>query len=125
MIKTGLLYSKTHEWVEMIDATTAKMGLTDFAQESLGDIVFVNLPELGTKVEVGVSLGDIESVKAVSDIFSPLSGEIGKINEDLLSSPELINQDAYATWIVEISNISNKEALMSDTEYEAFCLEVA
>ena len=120
-----LLYSKTHEWVKFSDDTTAKIGLTDFAQSELGDLVFVNLPEVGDSAACGETVADVESVKAVSDIYSPVTGEIAAVNEDLIDSPELINKAPYDAWLFEVSNITEKEELLSAADYEKFCQEEA
>ena len=117
-----LLYSKSHEWVD-ITGDSAKVGLTDFAQDQLGSLVFVNLPEVGDEIGVGDSLGDVESVKAVSDIFSPLAGTIAAVNEELLDAPEKINEDPYGAWLVEVKDLGEKEALLSAAAYESFCKE--
>ena len=119
----NLLYSKSHEWVDFTDDTTAKVGLTDFAQDQLGSLVFVNLPEVDDEISAGDVLGDVESVKAVSDVYSPLSGTIAAVNEDLLDAPESINEDPYGAWLVEFRDITGKETLLSAAEYEAFCIE--
>lgn len=116
------LYSKSHEWVEMIDENTAAVGISDYAQKMLGGLVFVGLPEVGDSVTVGDSFADVESVKAVSDIYSPLTGTIAEINEELLDSPELINEDAENTWLVKVEGITEKEELMDEKEYNEFCL---
>lgn len=118
-----LLYSKSHEWVEFTSENTARVGLTDFAQDQLGSLVFVNLPEVGDSVTVGEALGDVESVKAVSDVYSPLSGTVSAVNEELLDTPEAINQDPYGAWLVEVEEITDRDALLSAEEYEAFCQE--
>ena len=118
-----LKYSKSHEWVQFTSDTAAKVGLTDFAQNSLGDLIFVNLPEAGDSVEAGASLGDVESVKAVSDIISPVSGTVATVNEELLDAPESINNDPYGAWLIEVSDISETEELMDVAQYEAFCKE--
>lgn len=118
-----LSYAKTHEWVEMLDETTAKIGLTDFAQDALGDIVFVNLPEIGDEVHAGDEIGDVESVKAVSDIYCPVSGIVKEINEALLDEPGLINSDPYGAWLFVIEKVSETEELLTAEEYEAFCKE--
>ena len=89
------------------------MGLTDYAQSSLGDIVFINLPECGDRFDVGEAFADVESVKAVSDIFSPVSGEVEEVNEDLLDSPQQINENAYDAWLVRIRQVTRKEELMT------------
>lgn len=119
-ILSELLYSKSHEWVKMTSDSTAKVGITDYAQNSLGDIVFVDLHPVKDSVEVEGSLADIESVKAVSEIFSPLAGTICAVNDDLVDSPELLNEDCYANWICELENISGQEDLMDASQYEAF-----
>lgn len=117
---TELKYSKSHEWVKMVDDTTALIGITDYAQNALGDIVFINLPESGDSVEKESVFGDTESVKAVSDLISPVTGTVSKFNEELLDSPEKINEDAYAAWLIEVNEISAFEELMSAEEYESF-----
>lgn len=122
-IPKTLKYTKSHEWVEFIDETTAKVGLTDYAQHSLGDLVFVNLPEIGDEVATEESFGDVESVKAVSDIFSPFSGEVTAINEELLDAPEAINSHPYEAWLIEVSNITDQETLLNAAEYEKHCEE--
>lgn len=118
---SNLKYTKSHEWVEFIGESTAKIGLTDFAQESLGSLVFVNLPEEGDEVTVGESIGDVESVKAVSDVYAPCSGAVTAVNEELLDAPELMNESPYDAWLVELSNITDQEELLSADEYEALC----
>jgi len=120
---SNLKYTKSHEWVEFTGESTAKIGLTDFAQESLGALVFVNLPEEGDEVTVGESMGDVESVKAVSDVYAPCSGAVTAVNEALLDAPELINESPYEAWLVELSNITDQEELLSADEYEALCVE--
>jgi len=120
---TNLLYSKTHEWVDFTSDTTAKIGLTDYAQKSLGGIVFVNLPEEGDEISAGESLGDVESVKAVSDIVSPVGGVVSAVNEAVLDAPEGINNAPYDAWLVEVSGITAREALLDAAAYEAFCAE--
>ncbi|MDR0834978.1 MAG: glycine cleavage system protein GcvH [Tannerella sp.] len=117
----NLLYAKTHEWVELINDTTARIGISDFAQHELGDLVFINLPEPGDPITAGQAFGDVESVKAVSDIISPLTGVVSAINEELLNSPEKINEDPYGSWFIEVENISEKDALMTVAEYEKYC----
>lgn len=113
-------YSKSHEWVKFINDTTVLIGLTDYAQEALGDLVFANLPEAGDAVNAGEVFGDVESVKAVSDIFSPVSGTIAEINEELLDSPEIINQKPYEAWFIKVTEISDQKELLSAEEYEVF-----
>lgn len=122
-IPENLKYSKSHEWVEFLSETVARVGITDFAQSELGDLVFVNLPEEGDVLTAGDSLGDVESVKAVSDIISPLSGNVAAINEALLDTPGDINASPYESWFVEVSDINGQEDLLTAAEYEAFCKE--
>lgn len=117
---TELKYSKSHEWVKE-EGDVMVIGLTDFAQSELGDLVFVNLPEEGDEVEAGEAFGDVESVKAVSDVFSPVSGEVCEINEDLLDNPAAINEDAYGAWLIKVKNVTDSEELMDAAEYDKFC----
>ena len=119
ILKDELKYSKSHEWVKL-DGGTAGVGLTDFAQSELGDLVFVNLPEVGDTVEAGEVFGDVESVKAVSDVYSPVTGEVTEINEELLDSPELINDNAYEAWFIKVKDVSATEELLTAEEYKAF-----
>ena len=97
----GLRYTDDHEWVSG-SGDTLKIGVTDYAQDQMGDIVFVELPEVGTTFEKGDEFGTLESVKAVSELYMPISGEIVAVNEELADAPELINQDAYVNWIIEV-----------------------
>lgn len=120
---TNLLYAKSHEWVQDMGDDSFRIGLTDYAQKELGDLVFVNLPQEGDEVEVGSAFGDVESVKAVSDVYSPVSGVVCAINEELLDHPENINQDAYAAWMIQVNEVSDKEELLSAEEYEKFLSE--
>jgi glycine cleavage system H protein len=119
----NLLFTKTHEWVQFLDETTAKVGLTDYAQKELGDLVFVNLPEEGDEVAVEEGFADVESVKAVSNVYSPVTGTVKAINEALLDQPELINTNPYEAWFVEVENISEREELLTEEEYEQFIQE--
>lgn len=119
MVPDNLLYTKEHEWIK-VDGDEATIGITDYAQQELGDIVFLELPEKGDSVEQMKGFGTIEAVKAVSDIFSPLSGEITDVNEMLESSPGIINDDPYGEgWIIKIkvSNKSELDALVSPEDY--------
>lgn len=118
-LREDLLYSKTHEWVKE-EGDIVVIGLTDYAQSELGDLVFVNLPEEGDEVEVGKEFADVESVKAVSDVYSPVSGTVAEVNEDLLDAPENINEDPYEAWLVKVSDVTEKEELMTAEEYQAF-----
>ena len=117
----ALQYSKSHEWVKFEEDGTASIGLTDYAQNALGDLVFVNLPEIGDAVEAGEAFGDVESVKAVSDWFSPVSGIVDEINEELLDAPETMNSEPYEAWLIRVKEITEKEELMDAKAYEAFC----
>ena len=119
-----LLYTKSHEWVRM-EGDSAYIGLTDFAQDALGDLVFVNLPEEGDEMEAGAVFADVESVKAVSDVYSPVSGVVEAVNEELLDAPEKINEDPYGAWFVKVGNITEKEELLSAEAYEKVCEESA
>lgn len=119
-IPENLYYTKSHEWVNIQDDTTAKVGLSDYAQDQLGDLVFVNLPEEGDEVTAGEVFGDVESVKAVSDIYAPVSGTVLSVNEALLDQPELINQDPYEAWFMVVEQITDKVELMDAKEYEAY-----
>ena len=118
-----LKYSRDHEWVKMLDDTTALVGITDFAQSELGDLVYVNLPEPGDEVLAGETACDVESVKAVSDVMSPVTGVIAEVNEELDDSPELLNSDPYEAWIMKIEHITDFSEVLSAEEYEAFTKE--
>lgn len=118
-VREGLLYSKSHEWVKE-EGDIVVIGLTDYAQSELGDLVFVNLPEEDDEVTVGEAFADVESVKAVSDVFSPVSGVVSEINEELLDAPESINAAPYDAWFVKVKDITEKEELLSAEEYKAF-----
>ena len=122
---TNLLYAKSHEWVQDMGDGTFRIGLTDYAQNELGDLVFVNLPQEDDEVAAGEAFGDVESVKAVSDVFSPVSGVVCAINEELLDHPEMINQDAYDAWMIQVKEVSDKEELLDAAAYEAFLSEEA
>lgn len=117
-----LQYAKTHEWVKK-DGDTVLIGLTDYAQDQLGDIVFVNLPEAGFEVAMGESFADVESVKAVSDIYSPVTGVVEEVNEELLDAPETVNGAPYDAWLIKVKDVSEEEELLDADAYEAFCKE--
>lgn len=119
-IPTELQYTKSHEWVSVEDDIYT-IGLTDFAQDALGDLVFVNLPEVGDEVIAGESFADVESVKAVSDVFSPVTGEVVEVNENLLDAPELINEDPYDAWFVRVGEVTEVGELLDDDAYAAVC----
>ena len=115
-----LMYTKSHEWVKTVDETTVVVGLTDYAQDALGDLVFVNLPEAGDEVTEGKPFADVESVKAVSDVYSPVSGTVAEINEVLLDAPESINEAPYEAWFMKVENVTGTAQLMSAAEYEEY-----
>ena len=117
-----LRYSKSHEWVKTEEGV-AVVGISDFAQDALGDVVFVNLPQVGDTVTAGESFGDVESVKAVSDVNSPVTGVVVEVNEDLADSPEALNEDPYSAWIIKVEQITETEELLDAAAYEAFCAE--
>lgn len=115
---TELKYTKNHEW---FDEKTGKVGITDYAQTELGDIVFVNLPQVGAAMQTGDTLGDLESVKAVSDVFSPVTGTVSEINGALLDAPETINNDPYGAWFAVLSDVTLPADLLDAAAYDAFC----
>ncbi len=118
-----LKYTKTHEWVKYQDDGTAYIGITDYAQDQLGDLVFVNLPAEGDALEAESSFADVESVKAVSDVNSPVSGTVLKVNDALADQPELMNSAPYEAWFVLAGEITGTAELMTAAEYEAFVAE--
>ena len=122
-MSSNLKYSKTHEWVDFIAPNRVRIGLSDYAQESMGDLVFVTLPEVGQEVSGGDVIGDVESVKAVSDLYSPVSGVVVAVNEDLEDQPELINEEPYSAWLFEIDQVTDQVELLDQAAYEAFCEE--
>ncbi len=117
-----LQYSKSHEWLKVEDGI-AVVGISQFAQNALGDVVFVGLPQVGDSVTAGESFGDVESVKAVSDLISPVSGVICAVNEELDDSPELLNEDPYGAWIIKVEAITETEEMLDAAAYEAHCAE--
>ena len=121
-IPNELRYTKDHEWLKEEDGV-AVIGITDFAQNALGDVVFINLPEAGDEVVAGESFGDVESVKAVSDLLSPVSGIVKAVNEELIDAPEMLNSDPYGAWIIKVEQINDREELLDADDYEAFCAE--
>ena len=116
-------YTRTHEWVKFEDETTAYIGITDYAQDQLGDLVFVNLPAEGDSLISGEAFADVESVKAVSDVIAPVSGTVQEVNEALADAPEMMNDAPYDAWFVLVSDITDTEELMDAEEYEAFVEE--
>ena len=121
-IVEGLKYSKDHEWVK-VEGNLATIGITDFAQHSLGDIVYIELPEIGDTIGKDETFGVAESVKAASDVYLPVSGTVVKINEALVDEPELVNADAFENWMVcvEMDNLAELDELMDATAYETIC----
>jgi glycine cleavage system H protein len=122
----GLYYSESHEFVK-VEGGFGYIGITDYAQHALGNIVYVDMPDVGDDVEVGEEFGAVESVKAASDLNSPVSGKVVAVNDALEDQPELINQDAFANWIikVELSDKSELDQLMDAEAYDKFCIEEA
>ncbi|MDR2657230.1 MAG: glycine cleavage system protein GcvH [Oscillospiraceae bacterium] len=116
----NLSYTKSHEWIEDLGGGAYRVGLTDYAQNALGDVVFVNLPEPGRELTPGEPFCDVESVKAVSDVYSPVTGTVSEINEVLLDSPERINQDCYASWLIKAEASAPGGDWLDADEYETF-----
>jgi glycine cleavage system H protein len=123
-IPTDCKYTKEHEWIK-VQGNTGTVGITDHAQESLGDIVFVELPAVGATLTAGASFGTVESVKAVSELYAPASGKVTAINEALNQAPESINKDAQAAWMIkmELSNPAELDGLLTAAQYEAYISE--
>jgi glycine cleavage system H protein len=121
---SDLKYTKEHEWIKA-DGSSATVGITDYAQESLGDIVFVDLPKPGSEITAGKTFGTVESVKAVSDLFAPASGTVTEVNGDLATAPEKINKDANGTWMLKLTlkNPAELNNLLSAADYEKFVSE--
>jgi glycine cleavage system H protein len=119
-------YTKEHEWIQ-VEGQSATIGITDYAQSSLGDIVFVELPKVGAELQQGKSFGTVESVKAVSELYSPASGTVTAVNGDLANSPEKINSDAHGSWMVKLTvkNPEELKSLMSADQYDKFVAEEA
>ena len=117
-------YTKEHEWIS-VDGTAASVGITDYAQDSLGDIVFVELPKVGDALEAGKTFGSVESVKAVSDLFSPVSGTVTAVNSELNDAPEKVNVDANHTWMLKLTlkDAAELNGLLSAADYEKFIAE--
>ena len=121
---TDRRYTREHEWIQA-NGNSASVGITDYAQQSLGDIVFVETPKVGAEITAGKTFGTVESVKAVSDLFAPASGTVTEVNEELATSPEKVNSDAHGAWMVKITlkNPSELDALLSAADYEKFVAE--
>ena len=124
MYPSDYRYTKEHEWIKA-DGSSATVGITDYAQESLGDIVFVDLPKPGSEITAGRTFGTVESVKAVSDLFAPASGTVTEVNGDLATAPEKINKDANGTWMLKMTlkNPAELNSLLSAADYEKFVSE--
>lgn len=122
MIKEGLLYAQSHEWIK-VEGNVGVVGISDHAQHELGSVVFIDLPKIGKTVKQGDAFGAVESVKAASDLYLPVSGKIIAVNEDLDSAPEMLNDDPYGAWIckIEIENSDELESLMTPEKYTDFC----
>ena len=119
-----LKYTKSHEWIKEENGV-AIVGISDYAQDALGDVVFVNLPAVDDEVSAGQPFGDVESVKAVSDLVSPVSGTVAEINEELLDAPEKLNKDPYGAWIIKVKDVTGKEELLDAAAYKDFCAQEA
>ena len=119
-IPEALRYAKTHEWLKEEDGLFT-VGLTDYAQNALGDIVFVNLPQEGDLVTAGEAFGDVESVKAVSDVVSPVTGVVKAVNETLLDDPAQVNSDPYGAWLIQVEEVTGTDELLDAAGYEALC----
>lgn len=117
-------YTKEHEWLK-IDGSTGTIGITDYAQNSLGDIVFVELPKVGTEISAGNTFGSVESVKAVSDLFAPVTGTVTEVNEALNTAPEQVNKDAHKAWMIKVTlkNPGQAGQLLSAADYQKFIAE--
>lgn len=118
-----LKYAATHEWVKLLEDGSALVGISDFAQEQLGDVVFINLPVVGDLATQGAPLCDVESVKAVSDILTPVTGTVVEVNETLLDVPEQLNEDPYGAWIARIAQAAGMDSLLDAAAYEALTQE--
>lgn len=116
----NLKYAKTHEWAKVEDDNIVRVGITDFAQEELGDLVYIELPEPGRKVAAQEQCAVVESVKTASDLFSPVSGEVVAINESVIDTPEQVNDDAYGTWLfcIKVDNLAELDSLMDAATYQ-------
>lgn len=123
-VKKGLYYTNEHEWV-MVEGEAAFIGISDYAQHSMGELVFIDLPEEGDEFEKGDAFGAVESVKAASDVYMPISGEILEVNENVSDNPALVNEDAFENWLIKIkpSDLEELGELMNSEQYEAFLSE--
>ena len=123
---TDRKYTKEHEWIQ-VNGSSATVGITDYAQQSLGDIVFVEVPKVGAELAAGKTFGTVESVKAVSDLFAPASGTVNEVNGELATSPEKVNKDPHGSWMLKLTlqNPSELDGLLSAADYEKFVAEEA
>lgn len=123
---TDRKYTKEHEWVQ-VNGNSGTIGITDYAQQSLGDIVFVETPKVGAELTAGKTFGTVESVKAVSDLFAPVSGSVTEVNADLATSPEQVNKDAHGAWMVKVTlkNPGELDGLLSSADYDKYVAEEA
>jgi glycine cleavage system H protein len=123
---TDRKYTKEHEWIQ-VNGSSAAVGITDYAQQSLGDIVFVEVPKVGAELAAGKTFGTVESVKAVSDLFSPASGTVTDVNAELATSPEKVNKDPHGSWMIKLAlkNAGELDGLLSAGDYEKFVAEEA
>lgn len=121
-IPANLKYTKEHEWA-LVEGDTVTIGITDFAQSALGDIVFLEVPEVGSEVKTGTTFGVVESIKSVSDLYAPVTGEVIASNSDVEGSPEKINSDAYGSWLikVKIKDTADLNNLLTSAQYQEFC----
>jgi glycine cleavage system H protein len=119
-LPTGLKYAPSHEWADLEDDHIVRVGITDFAQQELGDLVFIELPEIGRKVTANEQCAVVESVKTASDLFSPVSGEIVAVNESVVDDPELVNNDAFKSWLfcINADDLSGLDKLMNAEQYQ-------
>lgn len=122
-IPKDLFFAKTHEWVKYTDDGTALVGLSEHAQELMGDVAFINLCDEGERFNAGDNIGDIESIKAVSDVYTPVGGTVISVNDELLDKPELINSDPYGSWLIELEDVANNNDLLDSASYEKFLAE--
>lgn len=111
-------FTKSHEWIQFLDDSTVRIGISDYAQNEMGDLVFISLPEVGDELTAGESFADVESVKAVSNVYSPVTGTVKAINEELLDQPEYVNSNPYDAWFVEVEEITEQVDLLSEEVYQ-------
>ncbi len=128
MNPTDRKYSREHEWIKVEEGSRGLVGITHFAQDQLGDVVYLDLPRVGTRLRQSAKLGEVESVKAVSDVYSPISGEVVEVNPDVIDHPEVVNEDPYGRgWLlrVEIQDLSELDNLLTAEQYEAYLRETS